>query len=298
MDITPFFEPESCTWTYVLADLETGSAAIIDPVWVFDPVSGKADRGPVDEVLAYVRDKGCRVEWVLETHAHADHLTAAALIKAETGARTGIGPGICKVQENFKRLFGLPDLKADGSQFDRLLGEGDQLQLGGLTIRVMEVPGHTDDSIAYLVNDAVFVGDTLFHPSIGTARCDFPGGDAGKLYDSIQRLHGLPGTTRVFLCHDYPDKGAQPVHSITVAESRQDNIHIGGAASRAAFVEMREQRDATLNMPKLILPALQVNIRSGGLPAADSNGVHYLKLPFNSNIASLVSGNRLNTIES
>ena len=275
----------------MLADPESGCAAIIDPVWVYNPVSGQASREFVDELLAYTREKDFQLEWVFETHAHADHLTAAALICAESGSRTAIGRGICGVQKNFKRVFNLPELATDGSQFDRLLAEGDQLQLGNLTIKIMELPGHTDDSIAYQVDDAVFVGDTLFHPAFGTARCDFPGGDAGKLYDSIKRLHALADETRLFLCHDYPDKGQAPRHSMTVAESRDNNIHVGGNVARQTFIEMREKRDAGLGLPKLIMASLQVNIRSGGLPTAEDNGISYLKTPFNSDIAALVNGN-------
>ena len=289
IEITPFYEPESGTWTYLVADEATRKAAVIDPVWVYDPVSGFADRSAVDALLHTAEEKGLEIEWVLETHAHADHLTAAAVIVEETGAQLGIGRGIRTVQANFARVFDLPGLETNGSQFDRLFAEGDTLALGKTELRVMEVPGHTDDSIAYVTDGAAFVGDTLFAPAYGTARCDFPGGDAGKLYDSIQRLHALPDDTRLYLCHDYPAEGEQPRSHVTVAESRRDNIHVGGGKDRASFVAMREARDATLKLPRLILPSLQINIRAGSPPSAGRNGAAYLKIPFNASIEALLA---------
>jgi glyoxylase-like metal-dependent hydrolase (beta-lactamase superfamily II) len=290
IDITPFYEPDSGTWTYLVADRATGKAAVIDPVWVYDPVSGFADTGAVEDVLSAAADRGLEIEWVLETHAHADHLTAAAAVREKTGARIGIGRGIRHVQRNFARIFDLPDLPTDGSQFDRLFEEGDTLALGETRFRIMEVPGHTDDSIAYVTEGAAFVGDTLFAPAFGTARCDFPGGDAGRLYDSIARLHALPDDTRLYLCHDYPAEGAEPRSHVTVAASRRDNVHVGGDADRAAFVAMREARDATLDLPRLILPSLQVNIRAGAPPEPGRNGAAYLKIPFNASIEALLAG--------
>ena len=226
---------------------------------------------------------------MLETHAHADHLTAADLVRRRTGARIACGRGICRVQETFAGVFNMTGVATDGSQFDRLLAEGDTLNVGSLEIRVIETPGHTADSVSYLVEDAVFVGDTLFAPAFGTARCDFPGGDAGRLYDSIARIHALPDETRIFLCHDYPKAGEEPVCTVTVAESRRDNVHVGAGKSRDSFVAMRRGRDAQLGLPKLILPSLQVNILAGAAPEPDSNGVTYLRTPFNRALAELVA---------
>ena len=290
MKITSFYEPESGTWTHLLADPAGKRAAIIDPVWVFDPVSGKADAGFIDRVLAESDKAGYTIDWVLETHAHADHLTSADLVRQRTGARIACSKGICGVQKNFCRVFNLQDTPTDGSQFDRLLAEGDVISLGELEIHVMETPGHTADSITYLVKDAAFIGDTLFAPAYGSARCDFPGGSAGQLYDSIRRLYQLPGETRLFLCHDYPKKGDEPLCQITVAESLESNIHVNADTSRAAFVAMRTGRDRQLGLPRLILPALQVNIRAGVAPEPDSTGVNYLRIPFNRSIEELITG--------
>jgi len=286
--ITPFYEPESCTWTYLLAAAEGGAAAIIDPVWVYDPVTGVADTVFTDGVLDAAGEAGLDIEWVLETHAHADHLSSGAYIRDRTGAKIGIGRGICSVQENFVKVFNLDGVATDGSQFDRLLGEGDTIRLGSLEIRVMETPGHTSDSVTYVCGDAAFVGDTLFAPGYGTARCDFPGGDAALLYDSIGRIHALPGDTRLHLCHDYPKKGEDPVSVVTVAESLAGNIHAGSGTTREEFVAMRTARDAQLGLPKLIYPSVQVNICAGAAPFVDSNGACYLKIPFNEDIAALL----------
>lgn len=288
MDIIPFHEPESGTWTYVLSDKRTQVAAIIDPVWVYDPVSGMTDTEFIDRVLAVVREKGLSLDWVLETHAHADHLTAAAEIRRRTGAQIACGKGICSVQKTFARVFNMVGLATDGSQFDRLLEEGDCFKLGELEIRIMETPGHTNDSITYVVGDAAFIGDTLFTPSFGTARCDFPGGDAGQLYDSISRIYQLGDDTRLFLCHDYPKGDDQPTCEISVAESRHSNIHFSAETTREDYIAMRTARDAQLGLPRLILPSLQVNIQAGEVPAAEGNGVVYLKTPFNQSLASLL----------
>jgi glyoxylase-like metal-dependent hydrolase (beta-lactamase superfamily II) len=290
MKIKPFYEPESGTWTYLLADPTDKRAAIIDPVWVFNPVSGRADAGFIEQVLNESEQAGYTIDWILETHAHADHLTSAELIRQRTGARIACSKGIRGVQKNFCRVFNLQETPTDGSQFDRLLAEGDVIRLGQLEIHVMETPGHTADSITYRVKDAAFIGDTLFAPAYGSARCDFPGGNAGQLFDSIQKLYQLPEETRLFLCHDYPKKDNEPVCQITVAESLESNIHVNADTSRSEFVAMRTGRDSQLGLPRLILPALQVNIRAGAVPEADSNGVNYLRIPLNRSIEELITG--------
>ena len=289
LEIKPFHEPESGTWTYLVADTSSAAAIIIDPVWVYDPVSGMADSAFFDGILEEVDRCGFNVGWVLETHAHADHLTAAGEIKRRIGAQIACGKGICSVQETFSLAFNLNDVACDGRQFDRLLAEGDTLPLGEHVVRVIDTPGHTNDSVTYLVGEAAFIGDTLFAPSFGSARCDFPGGDAGQLFDSISRLYELPEETRLYLCHDYPKAGESPVCHITVAESRQSNIHVTAGTQRRDYVRMRQERDAKLSLPRLILPALQVNIRAGEAPAAESNGAAYLKMPFNQHLADLIS---------
>jgi len=290
LKISSFYEPDSGTWTHLLADPAEQKAAIIDPVLVYDPVSGQTDTAFIEQVLAEAERAGYSIQWVLETHAHADHLTAAELVRQRTGAKTACGRGICSVQQNFARVFNMEQTPADGSQFDRLLVEGDSIALGGLNIEVMETPGHTGDSVTYLAGDAAFIGDTLFAPAFGTARCDFPGGDAGQLYDSIKKLYQLPGETRLFLCHDYPKAGEKPVKEVTVKQSQQTNIHLKADTTRSEFVAMRTQRDSQLGLPRLIFPSLQVNILAGAMPAAESNGVTYLRTPFNRSIADLIKG--------
>jgi glyoxylase-like metal-dependent hydrolase (beta-lactamase superfamily II) len=288
LNIQSFHEPESGTWTHLVADKASKEAAVIDPVWVYDLVSGKADGAFIERVLDAAREAAYRIEWVLETHAHADHLTAADLLRRQTGARIACGHGICQVQKTFARAFGMHDVATDGSQFDRLLAEGDVIALGRLEIRVIETPGHTADGVTYLVEDAAFVGDTLFAPAFGTARCDFPGGDAGQLYDSIARIHALPDHTRIHLCHAYPKAGESPVGVVSVAQSRRENIHVHEGTTRAAFVAMRQARDAQLGLPRLILPSLQVNILAGAAPRPEANGVSYLRTPFNRPLAELI----------
>jgi len=290
MEIKSFYEPESGTWTHLLADPIDKKAAIIDPVWVFDPVSGRVDATFIEQVLAQAKSAGYAVEWVLETHAHADHLTAANLVRQRTGAKIACGQGICDVQKNFTRVFNMKDTPTDGSQFDRLLTGGDVIKLGQLEVHVMETPGHTGDSVTYRAGNAAFIGDTLFSPALGSARCDFPGGCAGQLFDSIRNLYQLPGDTRLFLCHDYPGKGEKPLSQVTVAESMERNIHVGAETSREEFVALRTQRDKHLGLPKLILPSLQVNILAGAPPEPDSNGVSYLRIPFSRSIAELITG--------
>ncbi len=288
MEVTSFYEPESSTWTYLLADTSSGKALIIDPVWVYNPISGNTDTAFTDEILGIANSRGYSIEWVLETHTHADHLSSACYIGDKTGARIAIGKGICDVQKTFVKMYKLDDVPVDGSQFNRLLNDGDIVQLGNLEIRVMETPGHTSDSITYLCENAAFIGDTLFAPDFGTARCDFPGGDAERLFDSITRIHALPEETLLYLCHDYPADGATPVNIVTVAESLAGNIHAKAGTDRDEYIEMRNARDAKLSLPELIYPAIQINIRAGNAPLADTNGANYLKASFNAELALLL----------
>lgn len=280
--IRSFFDATTATFTHVVHDREGGTAAVIDPVLDFDQAAARTSTASADAVLDYVRGLRLRVAWILETHAHADHMTAAAYLKQATGARVAIGRGITRVQERFKALFGLePDFATDGSQFDRLWDDGDRFAIGELEARVVATPGHTEDSISYLVGNAAFIGDTLFGPGVGTARADFPGADARTLYRSIRRLLDLPADTRLFLCHDYPPAGQDPRPEVPLAEQRERNIHVGGGTDEDAYVALRTERDARLPVPRLLLPALQVNIRAGELPPPDPNGIRYLKLPLN-----------------
>jgi glyoxylase-like metal-dependent hydrolase (beta-lactamase superfamily II) len=280
--VMSFYDPATFTFTYVVYDRAGGHAAVIDPVLDYDPASVRTSTGSADRVLHFVRDQRLTVDWILETHAHADHLTAAAYLKRATGAKVAIGRGITQVQQRFKTLFGLePEFATDGSQFDRLFADGDTFAIGEVEARVLATPGHTDDSLTYVIGDATFVGDTVFAPETGTARVDFPGGDAHKLYRSIRKLFDLPETTRLFLCHDYPPAGREARAQSSLGEQRQHNVHVGGNADEATFVRMRTERDANLAVPKLILPALQVNIRAGELPPPDTNGTRYLRLPLN-----------------
>jgi glyoxylase-like metal-dependent hydrolase (beta-lactamase superfamily II) len=277
-----FYDPATSTFTYVVYDHDGGRAAVVDPVLDFDPAGARTSTTSADRVLAFVHAHALTVDWILETHAHADHLTAAAYLKRETGARVAIGRGITQVQERFKALFGLePDFATDGSQFDRLFSDGNTFRIGALEARAIATPGHTDDSLTYLVGDAAFVGDTVFAPETGTARADFPGGDARKLYRSIRKLFDLPADTRLFLCHDYPPVEREARAQSSLDEQKQHNVHVGGGADEDSFVEMRVARDASLAPPRLILPALQVNIRAGELPPPDANGIRYLRLPLN-----------------
>jgi glyoxylase-like metal-dependent hydrolase (beta-lactamase superfamily II) len=280
--VQDFYDPATFTFSYVVYDRDGGRAAIVDPVLDFDPATARISTTSADRVLEFVRARALTVDWILETHAHADHLTAAAHLRRATGAKVAIGRGITQVQERFKALFGLePEFPTDGSQFDRLFADGDTFAIGALEARVIATPGHTDDSLTYVIGDAAFVGDTVFAPETGTARADFPGGDARKLYHSIRRLFDLPGSTRLFLCHDYPPAGREAHPQSSLDDQKQRNVHMGGAAQEDAFVQMRTARDASLAAPKLILPALQVNIRAGELPPPDANGIRYLRLPLN-----------------
>jgi len=278
--IEAFFDEPTNTVTYLVADPATGDAAVIDPVHDFDPASGEVDSASVDRVLESAQAHGWRIVMVLETHAHADHLSGAPLIKARTGAWIGIGEHIRDVQKIFRPVFNLTDLKTDGSDFDRLFADGDRFALGELEVAVMHVPGHTPADIAYRIGDAAFVGDTLFMPDYGTARADFPGGDARTLYRSIRKLLTLPDETRLFLCHDYKAPGREDYRwETTVGAQRRDSVHVHDGVSEDAFVAMREARDATLAVPKLLLPSIQVNVRAGQLPEAEANGVRYLRIP-------------------
>lgn len=281
--VEAFFDTDTNTVTYVLMDPDSKHCAIIDPVLDFDPASGRTRTASADRVLGFVHGNDLEVDWILETHAHADHLSAAAYMKAETGARTGTGRLISQVQAVFKDIFGLGDeFVPDGSQFDSLFDDGDRLQVGSLEIGVMHTPGHTPSCVTYVAGDAAFVGDTLFMPDYGTARTDFPGGDAAVLYRSIGRILALPAETRVFLCHDYKAPGRDEYQwETTVAAQRAHNVHIHDGVTEQAFVEFRRQRDSALNMPKLILPSIQVNIRAGEMPPADENGKVFLKVPVN-----------------
>jgi glyoxylase-like metal-dependent hydrolase (beta-lactamase superfamily II) len=281
-DVRGFFDPATHTVTYLVSDPATGQAAIIDPVLDFDAPSARTSTRSIDAVMAALRSEGLKLALVLETHAHADHLTAAAHLRATTGVSIGIGGRITQVQSAFGPLFGAEDVRPDGAIFDHLYADGDAFALGDLMVQVIHTPGHTPACVSYRIGDAVFTGDTLFMPDYGTARTDFPGGDARTLYRSIQRLLALPGETRVFVGHDYLPQGRTDFRfETTVAEQRAHNIHIGGGVSEDAFVAMREARDATLGAPQLILPSLQVNIRAGDLPPPDANGQRYLRLPLN-----------------
>ncbi|HEX6571299.1 MAG TPA: MBL fold metallo-hydrolase [Steroidobacteraceae bacterium] len=280
-DVTSFFHAPTGTWTYVVADPATGVAAIVDPVLDFDWRSGRTATTAADELVAHCRSRSLDVRWILETHAHADHLSAAQHVKARLGGEVAIGRGILDVQRTFKRIYGLGgEFEADGSQFDRLLDDGQDLPLGAMTVRVLATPGHTSDSVSFLVGDAVFIGDTLFMPDSGSARCDFPGGDSRQLYRSVvARLFALPPSTRVFVCHDYRPGGREAQCETTVAEQRRGNTHLRDDVDETAFVRMRTERDASLDVPNLIVPSVQVNIRAGHLPPPDADGVRYLRVP-------------------
>ncbi|MGV8959634.1 MAG: MBL fold metallo-hydrolase [Stenotrophomonas sp.] len=279
-NVEPFFDKDTGTFTYVVYDAQGGSAAIIDPVLDFEPAGARIATRSAEAVLAFVRQQRLKVEWILETHAHADHLSAAGYLADTLQAPVAIGRGIIQVQQRFKTLFGLgEEFVADGHQFDRLLADGDQLEIGRLQLRVLATPGHTDDSLTYLIGDAAFVGDTVFAPETGTARTDFPGGDAHRLFASIQKILALPASTRIFLCHDYPADDRAAAAQTSTAIQSETNVHLRGGVKEADFVRMRQARDATLPVPRLILPALQVNIRGGRLPEPDANGIRYFRLP-------------------
>lgn len=281
-DVRAFFDPATHTLTYLVSDPATGMAAIIDPVLDFDVAAARTSTRSIDAVVAALDAAGLTLALVLETHAHADHLTAAMSLKDRFGTAIGVGARITQVQASFAPLFGATDVSSDGRAFDHLYEDGDRFALGEMSVEVLHTPGHTPACVSYRIGDAVFTGDTLFMPDYGTARTDFPGGDARTLYRSIQTLLALPDETRVFIGHDYLPEGRTAfLHETTVAAQRRDNIHIGGGVSEDAFVAMREARDATLGPPQLILPSLQVNIRAGALPPPEGDGQTYLKLPLN-----------------
>ena len=277
-----FFDPATWTVSYVVHQGPGSACAIIDPVLDYDPKSGRTKTASADRVVNFVKAQRLQVAWILETHAHADHLSAAPYLKQQLGGKTGIGQQITQVQKVFKGIFNLePEFKQDGSQFEHLFADEETFAIGSLTAKVLAVPGHTPACVAYQVGDAVFVGDTLFMPDVGTARCDFPGGNAQALYASIQKILRLPANTRLFMCHDYPPDGREVAYQCTVADQKARNIHVHDGISVEQFVAMRTARDATLEMPVLILPAVQINIRAGELPPKEANGIAYVKIPIN-----------------
>ena len=277
-----FFDPKTWTVTYVVSDPATLRAAVIDPVLDYDFKSGHTSSTSADQVLAYLTEHALQVDWILETHAHADHLSGARYLQQRVGGRIAIGENIRAVQATFKKLYNLErSFLPDGSQFDHLFKDGETFRIGEVEVTAMLVPGHTPADMAYLIDGAVFVGDTLFMPDVGSARADFPGGDAHQLYRSMHRLLALPPETTMYVCHDYPPTAREPRWQTTVAEQRAHNIHVRDGIGEAEFVAMRQARDATLEVPTLILPSIQVNVRAGGLPPPDENGVSYLRIPLN-----------------
>ena len=280
--VQSFFDPATWTVSYVVYEKEGSACAIIDSVLDYDAKSGRTRTTSADKLVEFVQQKNLRVDWILETHAHADHLSAAHYLRRKLGGKIAIGAAITDVQDVFKGIFNLePGFRPDGHQFDHLLRDGETFAIGALTAEALSVPGHTPACMAYRVGDTVFVGDTLFMPDVGTARCDFPGGDAHSLYRSMRKLLSLPVETRLFMCHDYPPEGRSALWETTVAEQRAGNIHVHDGVSEEDFVKMRTARDATLEMPVLILPSVQINIRAGEMPPKEDNGVSYLKIPLN-----------------
>ena len=280
--VKAFFDPATWTVSYVVFDAPGGHCALVDSVLDYDPKSGRTRPDSANQLIAFVREQNLTVDWILETHAHADHLSAAPYLRKHLGGKIAIGGKITQVQNVFKGIFHLePEFATNGSQFDHLFEDGDTFAIGTLQAQALSVPGHTPACMAYQVGDAVFVGDTLFMPDVGTARCDFPGGNAHTLYQSVRKLLSLPPETRLFMCHDYPPEGREAQWECTVADQRARNIHVHDGVSEAEFVAMRTKRDAGLAMPVLILPSVQVNIRAGELPPPEANGVSYLKIPLN-----------------
>jgi glyoxylase-like metal-dependent hydrolase (beta-lactamase superfamily II) len=279
--VTPFFDEPTNTFSYVVADPASGRCAIVDSVLDYDPASGRTDHRSADLIVDFIRSGDLGVDWILETHVHADHLSAAPYLKERVGGRLGIGRNITVVQNTFGKIFNAgTEFQRDGSQFDRLFGDGDRFEVGGIEAYAIHTPGHTPACMTYVIGDAAFVGDTLFMPDFGTARCDFPGGDARQLYRSIRKIFALPPETRLFMCHDYKAPGRDSyLCETTVAEERRANVHARDGISEDEFVAMRTARDRTLDMPRLILPSVQVNMRAGELPPVEDNGVRYLKIP-------------------
>jgi len=281
-DVESFFDKETFTFTYVVSDPSSHICLVIDPVLNYDPKSGRINTRSADEVIGFIQKNRLQLEWVLETHAHADHLTAAQYLRNKLGGKIAIGEMISKVQEVFKSVFNLGDeFKPDGSQFDRLLKDGEKIFFGEFFVKCLSVPGHTPACMAYEIENSIFVGDTLFLPDVGTARCDFPGGDAHSLYKSVQKILSYPPLTNLYVCHDYPPYERVANCRTTVAEQKANNIQIHDGITEEAFVEMRATRDSTLDMPALLLPSVQVNIRAGNMPLKDANGISYLKIPIN-----------------
>lgn len=280
--IKSFFDKATWTFTYVVSDPETRVCVVIDPVLDYDPKSGRTRTQSAQQVIDYITNNQLRLEWILETHAHADHLTAAKYLQNELGGKIAIGEKVQKVQDVFKGIFNLgEEFKSDGSQFDYLLKDGETISFGNLSIESIAVPGHTPACLAYKVGDAIFVGDTLFPPDVGTARCDFPGGDASALYKSIKKILSFPDSTNLYMCHDYPPTDRQVIDKTTVGEQRANNIHIHDGVTEDQFVQMRKARDVTLEVPVLLLPSIQVNIRAGTMPPKEDNGTSYMKIPIN-----------------
>jgi glyoxylase-like metal-dependent hydrolase (beta-lactamase superfamily II) len=280
-EVTAFFDEDTFTVSYVVADPAGRTCAIVDSVLDFDPASGRTSRKSADAIIAFIRKKELKVDWILETHVHADHLSAAPYLRKELGGRVGIGFNVTVVQNTFGKVFNVePEFRRDGSQFDHLFQDGETFRIGGLEAKAIYTPGHTPACMTYVIGDAAFVGDTMFMPDYGTARCDFPGGDARQLYRSIRKIFTLPPETRLFMCHDYKAPGRDQYRwETTVAEERAKNVHVRDGISEDEFVAMRKSRDATLGMPRLILPSVQVNMRAGEMPPPEPNGARYLKLP-------------------
>ncbi len=279
--IEPFFDPATFTYSYVVSDPQTRQCAVIDSVLDYDPASGRTSHATAQRLVDYVCEQDLKVQWLLETHVHADHLSAAPYLRQQLGGQLAIGDRITVVQDTFGKLFNAgTGFATDGRQFDHLFHDGDTFQVGNIQARAIHTPGHTPACMTYVIGDAAFVGDTLFMPDYGTARCDFPGGDARTLYQSIQKLFALPGDTRVFMCHDYKAPGREKfLYETTIAAEREHNVHVHAGISEDQFVAMRTARDATLSMPTLILPSVQINMRGGELPEPESNGTRYLKIP-------------------
>ena len=281
--IKAFFDEHTNTVSYVVSDPKSLSCAIIDSVLGYDIYSAYTSNESIEKIVKYIHNNNLKTQWILETHAHADHLSGASVLKSKLGGEIAMGCNLPLVQKAFGKIYNEnSEFKRNGSQFDRLFNDGDKFQVGTLNVTVMSVPGHTPACVAYYISDALFIGDTLFMPDYGSARCDFPGGDAGTLYESVQRIYQLPGKTRLFLCHDYKTKDRNYYKwESTVDEQKESNIHLNGSVDKRSFIKMRTKRDKTLKTPKLLLPAIQVNMRAGRLPKAENNGKHYLKIPIN-----------------